>query len=70
MARTKAFHIAAMLALTTTASMLSGCATGMTVQQYVAWTELAFASKPTVTEWTSCTSRVLAVYPCCASMRR
>ena len=35
MARTKAFHIAAMLALTTTASMLSGCATGMTVQQYV-----------------------------------
>ena len=35
MARTKAFHIAAMLALTTTASMLSGCATRMTVQQYV-----------------------------------
>ena len=35
MARTKAFHIAAMLALTTTASILSGCATRMTVQQYV-----------------------------------
>ncbi len=35
MARTKAFHMAALLALTTTASMLSGCATRMTVQQYV-----------------------------------
>ena len=35
MARTKAFHIAAMLVLTTTASVLSGCATRMTVQQYV-----------------------------------
>lgn len=35
MARKKTFHIAAMLALTTTASMLSGCATRMTVQQYV-----------------------------------
>jgi len=35
MARTKAFHIAAMLALTTTASMLSGCMKRMTVHEYV-----------------------------------
>ena len=37
MARTKAFHIAAMLALTTTASMLSGCMKRMTVHEYVLW---------------------------------
>ena len=35
MVRTKALQIAAMLALTTTASLFSGCATRMTVHQYV-----------------------------------